>query len=121
MSCAFASIAGFALRGYWKLTDNALLQCRATKILPHLVDTLLLATAIAMLILWKVSAFELNWILAKILALLAYIGLGMLALRFAKRQQTRAIAYVLALATAMYIISVAHTKSVAGWLSYTWT
>ena len=45
VTCAFLSIAGFALRGYWMATDNPLLQRRPAKVLPHLLDTVLLGSA----------------------------------------------------------------------------
>ncbi len=117
VSCAFVSIGGFALRGYWKLSGNPLLQRRLCKVLPHCVDTLLLATAIGMLFLWQTSPLQHSWLMAKILALLAYIGLGMVCLRFGKSQPGRATTYGLALASALYILSVAYTKSAAGLLS----
>jgi uncharacterized membrane protein SirB2 len=114
LSCALLSISGFALRGYWMLTANPLLQARPARVLPHLLDTLLLGSAIWMLALWQLNPFQLNWLSAKIIALLVYIGLGMVALRFGKTRGIRAGAYALALATAAYIVSVAYTKSAAG-------
>jgi len=117
MSCAFLSIAGFTLRGYWKLSDNPLLLRRPARVLPHIIDTLLLGSAIGMLVIWKTSPLEYSWLMAKILALLAYIGLGMVTLRFGKTREIRIIAYGLALASAAYIVSVAYTKSAAGLVS----
>ena len=117
VSCAFASIAGFALRGYWKLTGNPLLARRAVKILPHCVDTLLFASAVGMLVVWQASPLQSDWLVAKICALLLYIGLGMVVLRFGRRQGTRRLAYGLALLCAAYILSVAYTRSAAGVLS----
>jgi uncharacterized membrane protein SirB2 len=117
LSCALLSISGFALRGYWMLTANPLLQARPARVLPHLLDTLLLGSAIWMLALWQLNPFQLNWLSAKIIALLVYIGLGMVALRFGKTRGIRAGAYALALATAAYIVSVAYTKSAAGLFS----
>lgn len=114
VGCAFLSIAGFILRGYWMLTDNALLQQRVTRVLPHTIDTVLLGTAIAMLFAWRASPLELPWVLAKILALLLYIGLGMVALRFGCTRRVRATAYGLALACAAYILSVAFSKNPLG-------
>ena len=55
--------------------------------------------------------------MAKICALLLYIGLGMVALRFGRRQGARRLAYGLALLCAFYIMSVAYTRSAAGLLS----
>ena len=82
ISCALLSIAGFTLRGYWMLTGSSLLRRRSAKVLPHVIDSLLLGSAIGMLLIWQVSPLQLSWLSAKIIALLVYIGLGMVALRF---------------------------------------
>ncbi len=117
MSCAFLSIGGFTLRGYWMLTDNVHLQKRATRMLPHLLDTVLLVSAIGMLVIWRVDPFSLSWLSAKIAALLVYIGLGMVAFRFGTSRRVRWLAFVLALLTAAYIVTVAYTKSPLGLLA----
>ena len=111
VTCAFLSFTGFALRGYWMLTDKPWIKHRLTRILPHTVDTVLLASAILMLYLWQLSPFSVSWLSAKILALLIYIALGMIALRFGKTKTVRACAYILALLTVCYILTVAFTKS----------
>jgi uncharacterized membrane protein SirB2 len=116
IGCALVSIAGFALRGYWMATSNPLLQRRLSKVLPHLVDTLLLASAIAMLVMWRLSPLQADWLLAKIMALLVYIGLGMVALRFGRSRPVRITAWLAALGTALYIVSVAYNKSPWGLL-----
>jgi uncharacterized membrane protein SirB2 len=117
MLCAFLSVSGFALRGYWMMTDNPLLQRRPVKILPHIVDTLLLGSAIGMLLIWQVSPGQLPWVVTKIAALLLYIGLGLVALRFGKSRQVKVAAWLLALLVAAYIWSVAYTKSPLGLLA----
>lgn len=114
VSCAFLSISGFALRGYWMLTDNSRLRRRATRILPHVLDTLLLGSASGMLMIWQVNPFSLNWLSAKIFALLVYIGLGMVAFRFGRTRQLRLLVFSLALLSAAYIVVVAYTKSPLG-------
>jgi uncharacterized membrane protein SirB2 len=111
VTCAFLSFTGFALRGYWMLTDKPWIKHRLTRILPHTVDTVLLTSAILMLYLWQLSPFSVSWLTAKILALLIYIALGMIALRFGKTKTVRACAYILALLTVCYILTVAFTKS----------
>ena len=111
VSCALFSILGFALRGYWMLTDNPRLQHGASKTLPHLLDTLLLGSAVAILFQWGASPFAMPWLSAKIMALLVYIGLGMVALRFGRSRRARATAWLLAMLSAAYIVSVAVTKS----------
>ena len=114
MVCALASIVGFAVRGHWMLGDNPLLQRRLARVLPHIVDTLLLASAVGMLIIWRLSPLDADWLIAKILALLVYIGLGMVALRFGPTRQIRLVAWLAALTTAAYIVTVAYSKSPLG-------
>lgn len=111
VSCALASIAGFALRGYWVLTDNPMRQARLSRVLPHLVDTLLLVSAIAMLGIWGLSPIELPWVSAKVLALLVYIAMGMVVMRFATRKRDQLLAYFAALLAAAYIVAVALSHS----------
>ncbi|MFV8818881.1 SirB2 family protein [Haliea sp. E17] len=116
VSCAFISITGFTLRGYWALTGNSLRQHRLARVLPHVVDTLLLASALGMLWLWRVSPLAVGWLEAKLIALVIYILLGMITLRFATTGLGRSLAYVAALCTAGYIVSVALTHSPRGFL-----
>ncbi|WP_165954201.1 SirB2 family protein [Seongchinamella unica] len=109
--CGLGSVAGFSLRGYWALTGNPRLQAPISRVLPHLVDSVLLASAVGMLGIWGVSPLALPWVVAKVLALLLYIGLGMTVMRFATSKRSQLLAYVAALATAAYIIAVALTHS----------
>lgn len=115
--CAFMSIGGFSLRGYWMFTDNTLLQSRPAKVLPHIIDSVLLGSAVGMLVVWRVSPLQIDWLSAKVIALLVYIGLGMIALRFGKTRGVRITAWLFALLTAAYIVSVAYSKSPLGFLS----
>ena len=114
VSCAFVSIAGFALRGYWMTVDNPLLQHRVAKVLPHIIDTLLLGSALSLLMVLQLSPLTQPWLSAKIIALLLYIGLGMVALRFGQSKKIKVSACLLALLTAGYMVSVAYSKSPLG-------
>jgi uncharacterized membrane protein SirB2 len=116
VTCAFASIAGFALRGYWMAGDNPLLQHRVAKILPHTIDTLLLGSALALLFALHLSPLTQPWLSAKITALFCYIGLGMVALRFGRSKKMKVSACLLALLLAGYMVSVAYSKSPLGFL-----
>jgi uncharacterized membrane protein SirB2 len=117
ITCAVLSIGGFALRGAWRLSGNTLLQQPVARVAPHIVDTLLLCSAIGMLVIWGTSPLQMPWVMAKIAALLAHIGLGMITLRFGRTPRVRRTAYVMALLVAGYIVSVALTHSVLGPLS----
>jgi uncharacterized membrane protein SirB2 len=114
VSCAFVSVSGFALRGYWMLTGDARLRQRVTRVLPHTIDSLLLGSAIGMLLIWGISPLQIGWLSAKLVALLLYILLGMIALRFGRTRRQRATALVLALCTAVYMLLVAYTKQASG-------
>ncbi len=119
ISCAFLSIVGFSLRGYWMITHNPRSRTRASRILPHILDTVLLASAVGMLFIWHTNPLSLGWLSAKLLALLVYIGLGMLAFRFGRTRGVRITAFLLALVTVAYIVLVAYTKSPLGLLAQT--
>ena len=56
------------------------------------------------------------WLISKIAGLVVYIGLGVVALRHS-RLRVRAAAWVAALLTATWIVSVALTKNPAGFLA----
>jgi uncharacterized membrane protein SirB2 len=115
IGCAVLSIAGFAARGALMLADSPLLQARFVRVAPHVVDTLLLASAVWLA--WHLGQipFVHAWITAKLLALLLYIGLGMFALRRGRTKRQRAAAFVAALASAAYIVAVALTRDATPW------
>lgn len=116
ISCAFLSIGGFTLRGYWMISGSSLLRKRPARVLPHVIDSLLLGSAVGMLMIWHVSPLQLDWLSAKIIALLLYIALGMVAFRFGKSRKAKVNAWLLALLAAGYIVSVAYSKSPLGFL-----
>lgn len=111
VTCVALSLSGFALRGAWMLTESALLNHRLTRVLPHLVDTLLLGSAIGMAILIRQYPFADGWLTAKFIALLVYIALGSVALKRGRTHTIRKAAFVAALATAAYLVAVALTRS----------
>ena len=114
VSCALLSVSGFTLRGYWMMTDNPLRQRRLARVLPHIIDTLLLGSAVGMLVIWQTGPQQLPWLIAKIAGLLLYIVLGMVALRFGGTRRIRVASFALALLSAGYIIAVAYTRAPLG-------
>lgn len=110
ITCAVSSGSFFLLRGIWMLRESDMLQQRWVKVLPHIVDTLLLGSALIM-VFWSAQyPFVQPWLTAKVFALLAYIGLGTVALKRGKTKAVRIWAFVTALATFAYIVAVALTK-----------
>jgi len=115
---ATLAIIGFLLRGYWMITGSELRQNRVIRIAPHIIDTLFLATGVALIYVLSLSPMQHNWLLAKFAALIAYIGLGMVAMRFGRTPEIRTLAFVGAVAAFAYIAGVALTKSPASWITY---
>lgn len=115
LTCVALSGAGFLLRGVWMLHTSPMLQLRWVRVLPHIVDTVLLGSAIWLAILMQQAPFVHGWLTAKVLGLIAYIVLGTIALKRGKTRGVRIAALVGALLAFAYIVSVALTKSVLPW------
>ncbi len=109
VSCVALSYALFLLRGVWLLRGSVLMRQRWVKIAPHVIDTVLLSSAV--LLSWQLgyTPFNSPWLAAKIVMLLVYILLGMVAFRYAQTQRTRLIAWLLAQLSFFYIVATAIT------------
>lgn len=103
----------FFLRGIWLMQDSVNLHRRWVKILPHVIDTALLTSAILLAVAIQQNPLQDSWLTAKVAGLLLYIGLGMIALRFGKTRKTRITAWIAAQCVFIYIVLVALTKSPA--------
>jgi len=111
VSSVIISFLFFFVRGIWLNKDSPNLRRRWVKILPHVVDTVLLASAIALAVTIQQSPLGDPWLTAKVAGLLVYIGLGMVAMRFGKTRKVRITAWAAALCVFAYIVLVAVTKS----------
>lgn len=116
VACVIVSLGGFAARGLLMLAGSPLLGARVTRIAPHVVDTLLLASALWLAWMLRQYPFVHGWLTAKVLGLVAYIVLGAIALRRGRTKGIRVAAFVAASATAFYIVSVALTHDPRGFL-----
>ena len=116
VASAAISLALFLLRTAWMLGSPERLQLRWVKVVPHLVDTVLLASALWLA--WQLGVQGTRgWLAAKVTGVLVYIGAGTAALKRGRTLRVRIAALVVALATFGYIVSVAITKSALGFLS----
>lgn len=111
VSCVVLSGFGFCLRAYWMLADSPRLSGRAARTVPHLVDSVLLASALGLVWVTGQYPFAVDWLTAKVCGLLAYIGCGSMALKRGRTPGVRAGFLVLALLAFAYIVSVALTRS----------
>ena len=97
----------FILRGVWMMADSPRLQARWVRIVPHVNDTLLLASGIALAVLIQQYPLVHGWLTAKFFALIAYIVLGTLALKRGKTRSRRIAAWIAALLVFGYMAAVA--------------
>ena len=111
------SFTGFFIRGIWMLRDSTLLRQRWVRITPQVVDTVLLVSAIVLAVQMRFSPKEQPWLMAKIIALVIYIAVGLVALRLGSTKRVRLSAWLLGLFIFMYIGSVAMSKSALGWFA----
>ena len=115
---SFAALSGtlFLLRGVLMLrrkSNEPLLRKTWLDRSSHIIDTVLLASALTMVVWSAQYPFVLPWLTAKVIAVVAYIIAGAVALRRGKTKGIRAGAFVTALLIFGYIVKLAVTKQVA--------
>lgn len=118
VAAVLLSGTGFFLRGLLMLGDSPLLAKRWLKVVPHVVDTVLLGSAIAMAVMSAQYPFAQPWLTAKFFGLLAYILLGMVALKRGRTKSVRTAFFIASLMAFAYIVSVALTRDPTGFLVY---
>jgi len=94
----------------FRLKPN-LAQNKLLKIAPHIIDTGLLAAAIALCIQLSQYPLSHHWLTAKVIALLAYIAFGTVAIK-----RNHLPAFIAALTCYGYIIGAALNHSPWSWL-----
>jgi uncharacterized membrane protein SirB2 len=82
------------------------------KVVPHIIDTTLLVSAILLAVQLRLYPFVHAWLTAKVLALIAYIVVGAIGLKYGKTKKTRIAAWICAITIFLYIVSVALTRQV---------
>lgn len=123
VSAVALSFAGFAARGLGSFREARWVRHRAARILPHVIDTVLLFSALSMLWVLRLSPTSAPWLEAKISGLVIYILLGSIALRAPRGGRPRrplglrVAAWLAALVVFAYIVSVAVTQNPLGILA----
>lgn len=84
------------------------------RVAPHVVDTILLASALALAWLAGFRPLHDPWLEAKLAGLVVYILAGTIALKRGRTPQGRAAAFIVAMLAYAYIVSVALTKNPLG-------
>lgn len=107
ITCAVFSYTLFMLRGVWTIRESDIMRQRWVKIVPHTIDTVLLASAVALAYTIGQYPFVDSWLTTKVLALLLYIGLGFVALKYGWSKTSKFVAWLAAQAVFIYIVLVA--------------
>lgn len=98
--------------------DSKMLHAKPVKILPHIVDTVLLISALTLAYKISSTPIQTDWIIAKVIALVIYIGVGVVALKPGGYKPVRIAFWILGIIIFIYIASVAIHKSVYGLLYF---
>lgn len=110
------SITGFTARGIGSLSGAQWVRHRLSRTLPHVVDTLLLGSALWLAFALRLSPLDAPWLATKLILLVCYIGLGMVALRPSRAPWVRLVAFVAAIAVFGWIVGAAIMKTPLGFL-----
>ncbi len=110
---AFLSVSLFILRYWWQYRGSAMSTKRWVRVVPHVNDTLLLGTGVALVLITHFYPFTPQgaWLTEKLFGVIIYIVLGFIALgRRPRSQQVRWIAFLLGLVVIYIVIKLATTK-----------
>jgi uncharacterized membrane protein SirB2 len=77
------------------------------RVAPHVVDTLLLLAGVSLALIIHQYPFVNSWLTAKLLALVAYIAAGHIAVRRARSVRGKVTAWLVGLVLVLYIFAVA--------------
>lgn len=108
--------AGFVWR-YAQTAAGRPPACGALRAAPHVVDTVLLASALGLAWTGGLNPLAVPWLEAKLACLALYIVAGTIALKRGRTAGVRAAAFAMALLAYAWIVSVALTKHPLGWLA----
>lgn len=104
------SIASFVGRVFLAEKHPEMLEQKWIKIGPHIINSLLLITGITLVFQGQWLSGQYGWIIAKIIVLLGYVGLGMVAIK--RQGDLRWKAFAGAVACFTYIVVVAASKNI---------
>lgn len=110
LTTIFISVSLFILRFVWLLRSSPLLQAKWVKILPHVVDTVLLISAATLCVLIGQYPMADSWLTQKLLFVILYILMGFLTLKWANTTALRWFGFIGALTCIMLAAKIAVLK-----------
>jgi uncharacterized membrane protein SirB2 len=115
--CVVCSGILFAARGALMWAGSRWANDVSLRRLSYSIDTVLLGSAVYLVVTLHQYPFVSSWLTAKISLLVVYILLGIVALRRGRTRLTRRVCFAAALSVYAFIISVALTHNPRGILS----
>ena len=117
IACAILTITLFVLRGGLMIADSPWQRNVVLRYLPHAVDTVLLTTALMLTTVIRQFPFSTGWLTMKVLLLVVYIVLGSIALKRGRTRRIRIAAFLAALLTVAFLLTVARAHDPLGILA----
>lgn len=114
IACAILTTTLFVFRGGLMLAESPWLRSRMLQTLPHVVDTVLLTSALMLTTVIHQYPFGTSWLTAKVLLLIVYIVLGHYAIKRGRTKAVRTAAFLAALLVLALLVSVARTHHALG-------
>lgn len=116
IACVLASGALFMARGALIQSGrDGVAQWLPVRWLSYAIDTTLLTAALMLVAMLPHGLYANGWLTVKLALLVAYVALGVLALRRSRTPRLRTLCYVAALATYLYMLGVARMHHPLGW------
>lgn len=106
----------FALRGLGMLAGARWPQAFVVRYLSYTIDTVLLTAALMLVAILPAAMFANHWLTVKLVLVVAYVVLGVFALRRGRSRTIRATCYVAALLVFATIVGIARMHHPLGWL-----
>lgn len=117
VACVLASGLLFAVRGLLvQIGHDGVAQRIPVRVLSHAVDIALLTTALMLLSILPRAMFANGWLSIKLVLLVGYIALAILAMKRTRAPRARWGLYLAALATYTYMLGVARMHHPLGWM-----
>ncbi|MGH8126143.1 MAG: SirB2 family protein [Rhodanobacteraceae bacterium] len=118
IGCVIASGGLFFTRGCMMLAGLPGANHVALRRISVMIDTLLLAAAIALTTIIHHYPFVQAWLTVKVILLVVYIALGVYALRRGRTRTGRGICFAAAMIVFLFIVSVARAHNAFGVFVY---
>ena len=114
ITCAVLTVTLFVLRGGLMIADSPWQRNVVLRYLPHAVDTVLLTTALMLTTVIRQYPFATGWLTMKVALLVLYVVLGSIALKRGRTHRIRVAAFVAALLTVGFLLTVARAHDPLG-------